>query len=201
VWRLVGLGEFDVGRFEALCGQIPKDKSLVKGHMEELSRQPAHIDTPYVFVLLQAASFGSKAIWIEGDRWTNCSFRSYWMPTATSNRRSPVNPMMPMTETLLERVVVLCERMRGVTGHHLDVRDFVPGPGVVYIDPPYRGTTAYGHDFDCPAYVRSLSNRCFVSEGVPVSEKHFLISEGRDKGGISGEKTVRPNQEWLSVFG
>ena len=58
----------------------------------------------YDYLLLQAGAFGSKWIGIEGNKWTNNTFRSYWLPTETSNRKSPVNPMMPLPNTLYERV-------------------------------------------------------------------------------------------------
>lgn len=200
-WKTIGDGTFDIEKFEHICSLIPQDRSEIKPYIENLSKQPAHIDTPYVFLLLQAASFGSKAIWIENDRWMNCSFRNYWMPTATSNRRSPVNPMMPLPETLLQRVKLIHTSMKGVRGIHGDIEEFFPNhDGTIYIDPPYSGTTMYGYNFDVVQYAKKLPGRCFVSEGKPLSETSFLISTGRAKGGISGERKRTANEEWLSLI-
>ncbi len=204
LWKSIGSGRFKLEKFAYWVNQIPNDKRDIRDWMQELSKKPAGEDTPYVFLLLQASSFGSKAIWIgpdpeKGFRWMNCSFRRYWTPTATSRRRSHVNPMMPMGETLYGRMEAICDRMRGVTGHYMDIRDFTPGEGVVYVDPPYKDTTHYGNHFDLHKYVVSLKQKCYVSEGQPLSDKSHLISKGRKKGGISGERKTM-NQEWLSEF-
>jgi len=200
VWKMVGEGTFDIARFRTLIEDIPKDRSKIKSYAEGLSKQPADIDTPYVYLILQAASFGSKAIWIKDNRWQNTSFRNYWLPTETSNRRSPVNPMMPMPETLLERMYLICEKMYGIHGYYCDINDIEPLQGDVYIDPPYAGTTFYGHSFDVKEYVKGLKPKCYVSEGVVLSNDYVRISSGRAKGGISGERKRTANQEFLSIF-
>ena len=202
LWKTIGDGRFKLERFAYWIDQIPRDKREMQEWTKDLSKRPATKDTPYVFLILQAASFGSKSIWIGSDPvngfgWKNCSFRRYWEPTATSRRRSPVNPMMPMPSTLYVRMKAICERMRGITGHYIDVRDFVPGEGTIYIDPPYSSTTLYGHSFDVKEYVSKLGRKCWVSEGQALSENAYLISKGRKKGGISGDRK-KINEEWLS---
>ena len=199
-WKSIGNGSFDLNKFSDYINQIPKDTSLIQAWVKEVSKRPADQDAQYVFLILQACSFGGKAIWIEGNKWKNTSFRNQWIPTATSNRRSNVNPMMPMPQTLFERIKIICEKMKGVKGHHGDIREVRPTSGVVYIDPPYQGTTLYGHDFDIIEYAKSLPVKCYVSEGKALSENAQLISGGRAKGGISGERKSKPNEEWLSVF-
>jgi len=201
-WHMIGNGSFDLEKFKWHIQQLPKDLSLVKGHLKNLSRNPAaHDDAVYVFLLLQAGSFGGKAIWIADGKWKTHGFRSYWMPTATSNRKHPVNPMMPLPDTLLERVEIVSQRMRGVNGIHADINQICPNSdGVTYIDPPYNGTTFYGYTFDVVAYAKNVRNKCYVSEGKPLSDVAHLISSGRKKGGISGERKVSPNEEWLSEF-
>lgn len=204
VWKLVGNGCFDLNRFSKICDDIPKDRREIKSYLEDLSKQPAEIDTPYIYLLLQAGSFGSKAIWIskQGNsfRWMNCSFRSYWEPTANSNRRSPVNPMMPMPSTLFDRMTFICQKLKGITGYCCEIDKYLPEEGIAYIDPPYQGTTFYGYDFDVVLYAKSLSIPVYVSEGRPLSPVSHMISSGRNKGGISGERKKAANQEWLSVF-
>jgi hypothetical protein len=169
----------------------------VAEYVKVLAARPANNDI-YVYLLLQAAAFGGKAIWIQDNRWVNTSFRSYWQPTATSNRRSSVNPMMPMPNTLFERVKTLCEKMRGVQGWCVNIRNYHPLPGVIYIDPPYAGTATYGHTFDVVQYARGLQQPCYISEGRPLSDQAWLIASGRAKGGIRGGRKLA-NEEWLSL--
>jgi site-specific DNA-adenine methylase len=198
-WEKVGMNEFDLDKFKSYCSAIP-EKSQIQAHVKELSKLPADIDTIYIFLILQASSFGSKAIWIEDNKWKNCSFRNYWEPTATSNRRSPVNPMMPMPSTLYERVALVCDKMRDITGYHGDVWDISPSEGTIYIDPPYQNTTFYGHKLNLLKFANSLRVPCYVSEGKCLAGTEcYELSAGRLKGGISGNRS-KPNAEWLCYF-
>ena len=196
-WEAVGQGSFDLKCFERYCRAVPEPAKIAQ-HMAVLAAQPASQDTLYVFLLLQAAAFGGKAIWIKNNRWMNATFRNYWLPTATSSRRSPVNPMMPMPGTLFTRVESVCQSMAGVQGRCLDIHDLTPKGGTVYIDPPYAGTTGYGHSFDVLKYAQSIG-RCYVSEGRPLSSAAWLIAGARTKGGISGNRKAA-NEEWLSLL-
>jgi len=199
VWQKVGDGTFDLARFEYLCNNIPTDRSQIQKYVLNLSSQLADIDTPYIFLILQASSFGSKAIWIKNNKWMNTSFRSYWLPTETSNRRYPVNPMHPMPKTLIQRMKIICVKMRGITAKYMDIVDYRPESGTVYIDPPYSNTTLYGHNFNVLDYVKNIKLPTFVSEGVPLSNQSYLISTGTTRGGISGNRK-NIHQEWLSFF-
>lgn len=203
-WQAVALGRFDLSVFRRYIDAIPANVGAIQAHIKELSTHPVDEDAPYVFVLLQASSFGGKAIWTAKGRWQNTSFRSYWLPTATSSRRSPVNPMMPMPETLFERVRVCVERLSGrIEAHHRDAEDFPFEAGIVYVDPPYKGTTKYGHELDLDRCIKAgLKGYCrvYVSEGRAMSKHAICLSTGRSKGGISGERS-EANAEWLSGFG
>lgn len=75
-WEAVGQGSFDLDRFEHYCREVPKPAKIAQ-YMKELASQPAGYDTLYVYLLLQAAAFGGKAVWITNDRWMNTSFRNY----------------------------------------------------------------------------------------------------------------------------
>jgi hypothetical protein len=203
-WKAIGDGSFDVGQFNTLCGRIPADIKQIKPFIASLYEQPVGPDAVYVFLLLQATTVGGAAVWIEGGRWKKGGgFRDFWMPTATSSRRSHVNPMMPMPPTIMERVAVLAERMHGVTGICADLTSFVPvaAGGRAYIDPPYTGTTAYGHAIDVVAVARTLGIPTWVSEGRALTDDAVCLSTGRAKGGITGDRKKAPNEEWLSAFG
>lgn len=195
-WESVGKGTFSLNEFKYHLNQLPKDISQIQAHVKGLSKNPADQNTIYIYLILQASSFGGKAIWIKDNKWQNSSFRSYWLPTATSNRQSPVNPMMPMPETLYERVALVYDKMFGITGICDDIRNVIP-KGLVYIDPPYTGTTFYGHKLNVLEYVKKLKCKCFISEGKPLSEKNWQIAKTRLKGGISGLRQSM-NEEWLS---
>lgn len=200
-WSEVGRGVFDFDVFCSYLEAIPTDLTQVRDWMKELSSYPASQDTTEVFIILQASSFGAKAIWVEDDQWRNNTFRNYWTPTATSSRRSPVNPMMPMPNTLRSRVFDVITNMQGVNAYCMDVMKVDVEPGsLVYVDPPYLGTTAYGHTFDIEELFEKIARHstCYVSEGRQIGKSGVLIHQGRAKGGISGDRKVTANQEWLS---
>lgn len=214
-WQAVGAGTFDTDTFEALLDALPADPAKIQGALQEMARQPVGADAAEVFPILQAGSFGAKALWAVHDeatgetRWANTSFRSYWLPTPTSSRRSPVNPMMPMPATLRGRVLDVVEAMRGVDGRCADVTT-IPATlssetntgTVVYMDPPYAGTTAYGYGLNIPEVARAATTLgpVYVSEGIALTDEAHLLSTGRAKGGISGAKKVAPNEEWVSIY-
>jgi hypothetical protein len=167
-WKMIGDGTFDLTVFKQVCDRIPKDITKIKNHMLSLLKQPADIETVYTFLVLQAASFGGTPTWIENNEWKkNGGLRNYWMPTETSSRRSPVNPMMPMPDTLLDRVERLVNGMRGCHGLNINITSLriFEDDAVIYIDPPYSNTTGYGHNFDVIKYVNQIGRKCYVSEG------------------------------------
>ena len=200
-WKAIGDGSFDTAAFSYYLNAIPDDPRQIHDYMVELSQQPATEHTAEVFIILQAGAFGGKALWIRDGKWHNNTFRSYWEPTATSSRRSPVNPMMPMPDTLGRRVWTVMQGMEGIKAHCIDVAELDIEPGsLAYIDPPYLGTTAYGHTLDAEALFRRIGvhSRCYISEGRRVGDEGLLLHVGRAKGGISGDRKVTANQEWLS---
>ena len=200
-WKNIGENNFDKIIFQKIINKIPKDPTKIQDYVKQLSQQPVSEDQCYIFLILQAASFGSKPIWNDDKRWKNCSFRSYWKPTPTSKRRSPVNPMMPMPETLYNRVISIADVMAGVNGYHQDIHSVKILPNsVVYIDPPYEGRTSYGYHCDAQAIASSSNELCYISEGAPLSNEAIKLSQGRSKGGVSGTRTRSPNEEWLNIY-
>lgn len=208
-WQQVSEGTFDLEYFESLVDSIPKDLDLVKGFMEDV----ANIEYYYVgeviseYLILQAASFGGKQIYDLGDRFSNTSFRSYWKPTETSSRRSPVNPMMPMPKTLLERVNFIVDVMQPIKAahayaEHIDFSKIKEGKDlIVYIDPPYKGTTGYKDNIDLELVVanaKEVGATVYVSEYYNLSENFTILSE-TSKGGISGDRKGKMT-EYLSVL-
>lgn len=201
-WKMVGEETFDTNKFNDYINNIPKDISKIQNYIKELYKQPANIDTVYKFLLLQSSSFGSKAIWLKNSgEWATSSFRNYWLPTETSKRRSPVNPMMPMPNTLNSRVNNIVSHMKGVRGIHGNIEELTKfkNSSVIYIDPPYQNTSGYGYDFNMLNYIEKINNIKYISEAVKISENAHLLSENRLKGGISGNRKST-NEEWLNVF-
>lgn len=198
-WEMVSNGVFLVDEMEYLVSKVPTDKRLIKGFLNELSKiQYTYIsEVIYEYLLLQAGSFGGKQIFDKGTSFGNTSFRDYWLPTETSSRRSPVNPMMPMPSTLLENIKSSVCGMRGTKGFHMLAEDidFVNvskgfDSVVTYIDPPYTGTTGYNNIIDLSTVVQRAKDvgECYVSEYTELSSEKYLISK-TSKGGISGKRT------------
>lgn len=201
-WKHVTEGSFSMTEFDWWLEQLPTDLHKIPDWLKEASSGTlVRSEIPYLFLLLQAGSFGGKAVGISGSSWVTRGWRRYWTPTATSSRRSPVNPMMPMPDTIRKRVGDLVGCMEGVTVMHCNAVDLEPREGVVYVDPPYSGTTGYTDefDFDLPQLWATQGCDVWVSEGRPVSENAVCISKGRNKGGVSGERK-KANEEWLSFF-
>ena len=208
-WQQVSEGTFDLEYFEYLIHKIPNDLELVKGFMEDLSK----VEYNYVgeviseYLLLQASSFGGKQVYDLGDKFSNTSFRSYWKPTETSSRRSPVNPMMPMPSTLLSRVKQVVDEMQPIKAVHtyaenIDFSKIKTGKDlVVYIDPPYKGTTGYKDNIDLSLVIdnaKYVGAKVFVSEYYNLSDDFTILSD-TTKGGISGDRKGSM-VEYLSVL-
>lgn len=209
-WNSVGKGEFDLNTFYKYSKAVPRDKSKIQAHIKNLSKTSADIDEEYKYILLQAASFGGKQIWNTDGKWQNTSFRDYWQPTATSKRKSPVNPMQPMIEVLENRIEILVKRCKGLTCYHEDIYEMLniirndQANKIIYIDPPYTNTTGYGFNFDYVDFLKKLSNvtlaHIFVSEKEAISSDEAVrLNFSGAKGGISGNKKQK-NEEWLNVF-
>ena len=207
-WNSVANDEFDMNIFQQEIDKLPSvDK--IQSYLQRLSNLSVNKDLlEYHYLLLQSGSFGSKQIWVENDKWKNNSFRSYWTPTETSNRRSPVNPMMPMPNTLFDRVKNIVDYMAGsINAINLDISKIewhFDKNSIVYIDPPYKNTTGYGFNFDYEEFI--INNwayvNIYVSEGYKMDnvEDAILLSKGRAKGSISGDIKKKPTEEWLNIF-
>jgi hypothetical protein len=201
-WKMIGDGSFELLKFKRFIDTIPKDITKIKEYALEILQQPSDIDTVYRFLFLQACSFGGTPTWIEDNKWKkNGGLRNYWLPTETSNRKSPVNPMMPMPQSLYERVKLIVDKMKGVNALHMNIEDFnnFDSNSIIYIDPPYENTHGYGYKFNTDSYIKTLPHKCYVSEGKQTSENAIRITGSRKKGGINGNRKSK-NEEWLNIF-
>lgn len=205
-WQKIGSGEFNNDVFRIYIDDIPKDITKIKDYAKYLLSQPANDGTfdnlVYKFLILQACAFGSTATWVENNQWKKAGgLRNYWIPTATSSRKSPVNPMMPMPETLYKRVEMISSKMEGINGLCENVNEIeIEKDSIIYIDPPYEGTAHYGYNLDYRAFIEKHGDfTIYLSEGKRLSECSYLISGARKKGGINGERKSA-NEEWLNIF-
>ena len=214
-WQDIANGEFDLDIFKREIEKLPNLENI-QSYLKKLSDLPVDEDKMvYHYLLLQAGAFGSKQIWIENDRWKNNTFRSYWLPTETSNRRSPVNPMMPMPNTLYNRVESIVRQLSGsIIASRESVFDAVyrideeRNKGnkniIIYIDPPYANTTGYKETFDIYSLEGQIwsTSPIYISEGYKMqgASESYLLSVGRTKGNISGEAKKKPTEEWLNRF-
>ena len=205
-WQAIGSGAFDMNVFDELLSGIPTNKRLVKAYMTALSAEPIHNEAE-LYPILQACSFGGKQIWANGAHWENAFIRDYWEPTPTSVRRSPANPMQPSPAELKRRITVLANHMQGVNCIHDDIETIlnshIPANAIVYMDPPYRGTTGYAFGFDVNNFITRFRQThrapLLVSESMALSDDSAQLVFGGAKGGISGVR-VGKHQEWLSRF-
>ena len=214
-WQDIANGEFDLDIFKIEIEKLPNLENI-QSYLKKLSDLPVDEDKMvYHYLLLQAGAFGSKQIWIENNKWKNNTFRSYWLPTETSNRRSPVNPMMPMPNTLYNRVESIVEQLSGSiiaskesvfdAVYRIDEeRDKGNKNIIIYIDPPYANTTGYKETFDIYSLEGQIwsTSPIYISEGYKMqgASESYLLSVGRTKGNISGEVKKKPTEEWLNRF-
>lgn len=202
-WERIANKEFDLDYFKKICDSIPNNLKKVSSYLDNLSRQKCEQkDIPYMFLLLQSGAFGGKSIWIDSRGfWMNCSFRNYWEPKEGCNRKSPVNPMMPMPKTLFQRVSTIVKNCSGIKAYCKKIEEIsLPNNCIVYIDPPYKNTTGYISEFDIEKVIEKIKVPCYVSEGIPLGNNSVLISEPRVKGGINGKRTKNGSFEYLSKF-
>lgn len=208
-WKSIGEGIFDLNKFYKYSKAVPRDKSLIQAHIKELSKTNADVDEEYKYILLQASSFGGKQICKKDGKWQSPSFRNFWQPTETSNRRSVVNPMMPMIEELEKRVKILVDNCKGLTCHHKDIYEMLDiiendkSDKVIYIDPPYTNTSGYAFSFDYSDFLSKLFDvtvaHIFVSEKEKISDEAIQLNFSGAKGGINGNRKNK-NEEWLNVY-
>lgn len=209
-----GVGDltFSPDVFKIYIDDIPKDITKIKDYAKEILKRPANEglfrNMVYKFLILQACAFGSSATWVENNEWRKAGgLRDYWLPTETSNRKSPVNPMMPMPNTLFERVESICANMDNIVGICDDVMNVqIEENSIVYLDPPYKNTQDYGYSLNCKEFIEKAKQikgvRIYISEGCKMegAKECILLSEGRAKGNINGKLNKKPTQEWLNVF-
>lgn len=207
-WESIANSNFNLKIFKNEIDKLPSiDK--IQEYLKEINKKPIEKDlVVYHFLLQQAGSFGAKEINIKGDKWINSTFRNYWMPTEKSNRKSPVNPMMPMPDSLYLRVESIVNNLLGninaIQGDVLMTDWDFNRNSIIYIDPPYKNTSFYKNNFDYEIFIERY--RCcstiYISEGYEMESatSSILLSEGRKKGNMTGNIKKNPTKEWLNIY-
>lgn len=213
-WKAVSTNTFSMDVFKSEIDNLPEVEGI-PGYLKDLSNKPVDPEKMiYHYLLLQAGAFGSKQIWIENGKWKNNSFRSFWEPTENSNRRSHVNPMMPMPDSLYKRVENICSELSGKVVakndyvenrlYMFDEDELKTRNAIVYCDPPYENSTKYGFSTQIYDIISGIYNNIpiYVSEQSKMehSNKSVLLNSGRTKGNISGNVVKSPCEEWLNLF-
>lgn len=208
LWQSISKNEFDLSIFKQEIDKLPNIENIQR-YLKQLNSSAINKDLEiYHFLLQQAGSFGSKGIDIKEGKRMNSTFRNYWTPTETSNRRSPVNPMMPMPNTLFKRMKSILDVMSGnISAKYSKIEDIrwnFEDNSIIYIDPPYKNTSGYNYNFDYETFILNNCNhiKTYVSEGYKMdnAKDSILLSKGRTKGNISGNSKKPPVQEWLNIF-
>jgi len=217
VWGLLGRPEERAAVVRILKELDQEDPHTVyKRLISSTARKPWTIDLAMwaaEFLFLQRLAFGGKAVSVNADGlWRSPGFnKTSAYGTPATERFGAVRPMV---RSLIEAVEALPEwpanfgaAQADVTG--VSLSGLVDFPRVVYIDPPYQGTTRYpGCTLPREEVIRialdaQTVSAVLVSEAEPIEglvargwKKHRL---GVPKCGASPQQTTR--QEWVTYCG
>lgn len=204
VWEEVGAGRFSLDALRRVAAAVPERVEQQADFLRELRKQPVHVDTSAVFLILQAGSFGGMAVYFDGERWSSAGKRGD-IRTAWRSKDDPTKhtaTLMPCAAKVVRRMEVLCELLLGVGLDRGDFYELADLDGVVYVDPPYAGTAGYGgratpaYDFAAFA-ARNPKASTWVSEARPLQGDAKRMAKANRQGGIRGKRAA-PIEEWLT---
>jgi integrase/16S rRNA G966 N2-methylase RsmD len=202
-WEAVSTRSFPIERLAQLVELVPKRQTEINKWITQLAGEESRF-CPAAFVILSAASFGSKPIRFDPEfgRWTGPGWKtvkSTWQP------KNQFSAITPRPVEILARVQNIVARMQDVRAFHRDVHELLGwfGPGdVVYIDPPYAGQTGYGAELvDVEAFAQQIAQRgavVLVSEARALSAESYSLGRVR-RGKVSGGPG-NGSEEWISYF-
>lgn len=201
------LDKFVLSDFKKEIDKLPNIDNI-RDYLTDLSKQevPEGMKRIYTYLLLQSGAFGGKQIWIKDNKWGNNSFRSYWKPTEKSNRKSPVNPMMPMPEVMYKRIEKILSEKGRLIGFCEDINDFVDRFNfencIVYIDPPYESTAKYIEKVNIYDIIGKLKNKVplYISYNKDLGADEIEIFGQREKGNMNGNRKKEVVREILNYY-
>ena len=197
LWSLVGRGMFDVDRLRSYLLELPSDDVQIPDFMYELrdATSPGQEGASYVFLLLQAASFGGLAVGVRED--------GTWNARSLARRKEGDGryAFYPRPNVLLRRMEMICKHAKGVRGFRMNALTVVPEQGsVVYIDPPYsESVNEYRQHMDAHSFASKFPQHpVFVSEMRPLNASAREVCS-RKKGAFTGREKA-DKREYLSLF-
>lgn len=163
-------------------------------------------------LFLQRLAFSGKAVQVTDDgRWASPGFnRTSAYGTPATERFGRVKPMVGSLIETIRRLPEFGPTIAVHEGPIEETLEMLPGmgPSLVYIDPPYRGVTGYGHQLERAHLVELVLDgmrehpQAFwaISEAEPLDHlfhgaSSFLIGDPSDK--ANPFKGKQP--EWLTV--
>jgi len=213
VWEAIAHGQFDMDRLGALCDQVPSDMRQVHDWLVALSKQPVDVghppfsygSAPYVYLLLQSGAWGGKQVGIRDGCWLTPGFGDYWVPQAISLAHGISIALHVSPDSLKQRMEHLVAGWSGIRAWWGDAASFdyqVDTDTIIYIDPPYEGTTRYADSFDWRT-LAGLPCDVFVSERKPLGLVASLLPRAGRSGVIApkaGVPASSTRQEWVTLF-
>lgn len=161
------------------------------------------------FLFLQRLAYNCKAVTVREGRWVSPGFNptsAYGTPA--TERFGAVRPMVP---SLIKTIEALPPAWNSSNVHVSSdsAEDFLVSadvPVLYYIDPPYEGTTGYGHSFERHKVLDHAERLAFQGHAVVISEAERLdrvLGHGWEARQIAGPsdsgspfKSKKP--EWLT---
>jgi 16S rRNA G966 N2-methylase RsmD len=208
-WVSIGKGEFDLaytGRLFKRLGNMPPQE--VQHWLEkEIALQPF---SPENFIFLQAGSFGSTPLWHDGDRWRRGSFnvnrgykaRGYWTPTPASKETKPRGTIFA-SDKMEVRLHQIAKACLGLLARKDRVEDIeIEAGSIVYVDPPYKGTSGYGFEMCLPSIIEaSKSSSLYISEGSRIEgASQVFCFDNRKAKALNGKSKRERAPELLCYF-
>lgn len=208
-YQAASRGELDLDRIRSLLlDQMPKDAREVKRWVEDEIATLA--PTPENFLIIQAAAYGAVPVWWDGVRWRRgdvganrgYSARSYWSPGPSSKEKNSRGTIFRP-----DKIVDTCEAIvrctRGLKVYHdrienIDLTKTEGSSVVYYADPPYEGSTGYGHAPE-QGVLEALPRPLYVSEASALPGGTWAHKLGAARGGAISATSSRRN-EWLTYF-
>lgn len=148
--------------------------------------------------------------WLVGLAGIYASFNGRWFNDYGGNfKNSSGKPIERYNEGIrsLKREFKYKDKFKGIKVTSWDYRDIdIPDGAIVYCDPPYRGTTGYGVEFnhdEFDGWVRELSKRCVVIISEYEMPDDFVVLRELGKSGntiSAGQSDLGGREEKLFIY-
>lgn len=179
-----------------------------RGNWDRVRRSPIPEDLAEysaAYLTLQLLNYKSKAVHIKNGRWITHGFNTttaYGRPA--SARFGMVSPQLPRLSRWVTELGVKASgvELSAIHGDVLDVAGEIEAGSIVYIDPPYHGTTGYGSGLDRVDLMRLIDTVASVVRIVAVSEAEPLPGAAYHIRLVSRRRGMAGNigAEWLSIY-